>query len=281
MGKKNKRKRKMRKARLKLTKRDGIILTSIFLLLSILILPSVSAAMDDFIYFRTNSSHNAIATAGNFYYCGYPLLPYHKSAESGCGSYTGWACSPSIILGSYTLDLIYSQAPPYVNSYNYSSPIWAYANTSCIYKGYNGTYSDRIFYAWKVKSSAGQFCTIQNRWDYYIYDKNFTTENLPLDNTKSYDRLFELSAICQAPEIPAPTYPDLFRLDFTQKINIILLVLFFIIILILIFYKYLMYASILVIIWGFIFLFSGINLLISFLIIAIGCIFALIFGGKR
>jgi hypothetical protein len=257
-----------------------LVLYSLFLLF--LMMNPVSAIFDDYIYYRENITHNAIATTGSFANCGYPLVSYHKSGESGCLAYQGGNCNISMIGGTSGLSIIWQQ--PVGNQYNYSSPIWAYPNVSCAYYGVNSSdNTTHIFRAWKVKSSAGQFCTIQNKWDYYIYDVNFTTETLPLSIDNSYNGLFELSGYCQlyVPNLPATPYPSLFILDFTQKIYLLILIIFFIIILLLIYFKYLMYASVIIIIWGFIFLFSGVNILIAFLVVAIGTILASIFGGKK
>ena len=260
------------------------------LLILCLLIPLASATTGNYYYLRLNSSNNALAGA---YQCGYNLLGYHKTSESGCNSYTGWACNTSILGITDTLTLIYAQ--PYNNSLNYSAPIWAHKNTSCIYRGVdivNGAV--KYYRAWKVQSSAGQMCTMQNRWDYYVYSSGFTTETVSLNLTVSTPVNFELNGtnctlyqidIPVIPPVPpvinntAPTYPNFFNVDFTQKVNLILLVFFLILFFILFWLKKFLLVAVLLIILGFVLLFSGIALIFCAFFIILGCIFAF-FGSK-
>lgn len=87
------------------------------------------------------------------------------------------------------------------------------------------------------------------------------------------------SSISVSPAIPNTAYPLLFKVDFSKAIYIVILILIFLAVILLCYLRQFIFAGFLSLITGFILLFSGINFLISFLVITIGAL--LIFLTKR
>lgn len=209
--------------------------------------------------------------------CSVNMTPYIYSFESGCSAYTGSSCDSSMFSNSYRYTLI-------AENYNYNNPPWAYANSSCLFKGVDSYNNIIMIQAWRVSGNGGQYCTIQNKWNWYVYEYDADYNNTNLTNPTYRDDIAYYDFPCEYSNIinsdddtlnpESNIHPEWFIIDFSKKINILLFFLIFVVILILLWYGFLTLASILTIFAGFILLFSGINILIVSIFIVAGVFMA-------
>lgn len=211
--------------------------------------------------------------------CGDPLSSFIYTFESGCTGYRGVSCSDSMFSNVYTYNLL-------AEDYNENNPNWADPDKSCLFYGQKkNDPSDKIIVqAWRVADNGGQFCTIQQEWDWYVYKINnsYVDSNLSSPYFLNDGNYYEFACEDDSDDTNSGfgnKFPNLFTIDFSQPIYMILLILIIILIAVLSYFRQFVYAAVLTIFLAFIFLFSGINLLIVIITILGG--FALLFLGKK
>lgn len=202
--------------------------------------------------------------------CSSNLVPYTYTYESGCSSYSGSVCSSSMFSNSYTYTLLYE-------NYNQNVPPWAYQNISCLYRGVDMYNTTILVQAFRVAGNGGQYCSIQNKWDWYVYQYDSSFNDTSLTNSSyrgdiAYYDFPCIFAFYENPLINDSTTTNLppsstgasLTFDFSKPIYIILLILAFIIFLLLMYFGFYIYAGILIIMAGFVFMFSGIIWIVCF-----------------
>jgi hypothetical protein len=253
----------------------GMLVGTALLLFMLLGAMLVSAVPTDNVYFRLN---NTFLESGYAPICGNSLTQFSKVYHSGCTAYEGWTCNETMFeMPNYDFTLINAN---YNALTNFSAPSWSYGNASCYYYGKSRLDgAERILIAWKVRASGSGFCEIQHKWDFYVMERGGNISNT---TAQLGDPFFELVGSCEIPVAPGSTTENtvLLTIDFTQKITLLLLIIFFIIILLLIFYHFFVFAGMLVLIFGFIFLVSNVGLIWAVLTIIVGVILAF-WGGKN
>lgn len=228
--------------------------------------------------------------------------------QSGCSSYTDSVCNYNMFPYNYNYSLVVQNISDGLINY----PIWAYPNISCFYYAVDFLTNDKYFIkSYKVKANGGQYCTVTNKWNWYVYKLNESVSNLnlsfiPLNNNSYYElyyNVFESSVISNQIYIYDTfnnyTYnPSVvvienitqeiveyrgasLSIDFDKPIYLILLILIFIIIILLLLYGYITLVGLITFILGLILLFSGVIWIISFSVLLAGILISLIpFGIK-
>jgi hypothetical protein len=173
---------------------------------------------------------------------------------------------------------------------DYIKPNWAESGKSCLYVARNVSNGEDIFIeTFRVSGNGGQLCTIQGKWDRFIFKFNAgSNQSIDLSpqlttNLSLYDYTCSLSGhysdnvinfISSNSVNSGNIHPEWFKVDFTQKIYLLLLALFFIIIFALVFFRQFYWASALTLLIGFVLLFSGILWIFAFIVIVMGVVMA-------
>ena len=204
------------------------------------------------------------------------LEPYHLESESGCSDYTGSICSTRMFSDYQYYTLLTS-------GYDAFTPNWAYENISCMFL-YNNQTSTKIVQAFKVSGNGGQYCSITNKWDWYIYSAGFGTDtdinlsNIPQNNISFKEIYGFYPNVDTDNSIPnnGTWLGGKLDVDFSSPLYLVLLVLAFITICILLFYGFYAYAGLLTIVVGLVLWFSGVLWIIVVIVIVGGVAMALI-----
>lgn len=212
--------------------------------------------------------------------CSNSMVPYKYSSETGCNGYGGDNCAGLIdsLTSNYKYTLLYQ-------NYNSNNPPWADTQKSCLIKGVRNNDPTKVILiqAWRVTGNGGQFCSIQNQWNWFVYRYDPTYNNTNLTDSTYRDDLPYYDFPCEITDSTIQHgnqyFPNFFTFDFTKAVYIVLMVLYLILVVFLVWARKTTYAAVMLLFLAFVFLFSNIGFL-WFIIALIGGLFLLLAGKK-